>query len=179
MTEVHLGRLLPASLHQAIGELLPMRLDFYENWLHSEGLRDGSIGIAPMQGVLGFLRTEGAAYDAVMDRAGRLSAEWSLLSIPAGRRRFISALPRWLRVRLALRLAREVALGVSSSQKVSVHVRGTSARLAFSASVFCQVRGLQTVPFCAFYRALVLQTVESCRVTAEAVLPECRAMGGD
>ena len=33
MTEPRIGRFLVASLHQAIAELLPDRLEFYENWL--------------------------------------------------------------------------------------------------------------------------------------------------
>lgn len=177
MTEVHLGRLLAATLHQAIGEELPDRLDFYENWLHPDGLRDGSIGIAPMQGVLGFLRTEGRAYDRVMNRAGRLAAEWSLMNLQIGRRRFIASLPRWFRVRSALRLAREIALSISTGTKVAVRVRGATARVEFSSSIFCTVRGVQPAPLCGFYRALVLRTLEEFGLPAGAEVTECRAMG--
>jgi hypothetical protein len=154
-----------------------LRLDFYENWLHSEGLRDGSIGLAPMQGVLGFLRTEGAAYDRVMERAGRLAAEWSLMNVTGGRRRLIASLPRWFRVRAALRLAREIALSISSGARVAVKVRGTSARVEFGSSVFCTVRGVQPAPLCGFYRALVLRTLEEFALPAGAAVTECRAMG--
>ena len=177
MTEVHLGRLLAASLHQAIGEELPMRLDFYENWLTSEGMRDGSIGLAPMQGVLGFLRTEGPAYERVMSRAGRLAAEWTLMSLPAGRRRFVSALPRWFRVRAALRVAREIALSIRSSAPVTVRVKGRAARVEFVASVFCAVRDRQAEQLCRFYAALVTSTLVAFGVPAVATLSECRAMG--
>ena len=48
MTDAAVGRLLVASLHQAIAELLPMRLEFYEAWLHPSGLREGRIGLAPL-----------------------------------------------------------------------------------------------------------------------------------
>src|SRR5439155_25272548 len=51
MTDARIRRVLAASLHQAIGDVLPQRLDFYEVWLKSEGLRDGSIGLAPMTAV--------------------------------------------------------------------------------------------------------------------------------
>ena len=44
MRESGVGRVLVASLHQAIGDILPTRLGFYENWLTSEGLRDGTLG---------------------------------------------------------------------------------------------------------------------------------------
>src|SRR4026207_1139194 len=45
-----IGRLLVASLHQAIADLLPTRLEFYEAWLNPTGLRDGRIGPAPPGG---------------------------------------------------------------------------------------------------------------------------------
>jgi hypothetical protein len=178
MTEVHLGRLLAASLHQAIGEELPMRLEFYEHWLHSEGMRDGSIGVAPMVAILGFLRTEGEAYERVMVKAGDLSAEWTLLSFSPARRRVITMLPRWLRVRAAVRAARDVALSVSSGTRVSARVRGTSATIEFAASLFCVVRGMHTLPLCSFYRALAVRTLELLGVPAEGHVSTCRAVGG-
>ncbi|MEO8070473.1 MAG: hypothetical protein ABI652_03655, partial [Acidobacteriota bacterium] len=99
MTDTRTGRLLAACLHQAIVDVLPQRLDFYENWLHSEGLRDGSIGLAPITAVVGFLRTEGAAYDAVVARAGQLAADWTVASLASVPRRVIIWLPRRLRAR--------------------------------------------------------------------------------
>ena len=81
MTEARVGRLLAACLHQAILDDLPQRIEFYEHWLHSEGLRDGNIGLSPMIAVLGFLRTEGDAYDLVASRAGQLAAEWTVTSL--------------------------------------------------------------------------------------------------
>ena len=62
MSEARIGRVLVASLHQAIADLLPTRLEFYENWLNVAGLREGTIGLAPLTAVLSFLRTEGQAY---------------------------------------------------------------------------------------------------------------------
>ena len=59
MSEPRIGRVLVASLHQAIADLLPTRLEFYENWLNVNGLREGTIGLAPLSAVLSFLRTEG------------------------------------------------------------------------------------------------------------------------
>ena len=56
MSEPRIGRVLIASLHQGIAETLPDRLEFYENWLTVEGLREGTIGLAPLHAVLSFLR---------------------------------------------------------------------------------------------------------------------------
>ena len=46
MNDAVVGRLLVASLHQAIADLLPTRLEFYEAWLTPGGLREGRIGLA-------------------------------------------------------------------------------------------------------------------------------------
>jgi predicted hydrocarbon binding protein len=178
MTEVTLGRLLAASLHQAIGELLPLRLEFYENWLHSEGLWDGSIGPAAMLGVLGFLRTEGPEiYDKVVSRAGELAAEWTLISMSSSGRRLARPLPRWFRIRRAMRTAREVAMGVNSGSRVTGRVRGGTVHMELTDSLFCTVRGVQPQPLCGFYRALVAHTFGAFALPAEVTVTECKATG--
>ena len=58
MSDAGIGRVLVASLHQGIADILPNRLTFYENWLSAEGLRQGTIGHAALLGVLSFLRQE-------------------------------------------------------------------------------------------------------------------------
>ena len=60
MSEPRIGRLLVASLHQAIAESLPLRLEFYENWLKPLGLlkRGQAIGLASFNAALSFLRRE-------------------------------------------------------------------------------------------------------------------------
>src|SRR3989442_958866 len=73
MREAGIGRVLVASLHQGIADILPTRLGFYENWLNAEGLREGTIGLAPLYAVLSFLRQEGDAYQMITTRAG----EWA------------------------------------------------------------------------------------------------------
>ena len=78
MSEPRIGRVLVASLHQAIADLLPTRLEFYENWLNVSGLREGTIGLAPLSAVLSFLRTEGQAYDLITTRAGEYAADWTV-----------------------------------------------------------------------------------------------------
>src|SRR5690348_14729173 len=106
MSEARIGRFLVASLHQAIAEILPDRLEFYENWLSVSGLREGRIGLAPLLAVLSFLRGEGDAYQQVVARAGELSAIWTVNGLPALERRLMRALPLRLRTRAALRTVR-------------------------------------------------------------------------
>jgi len=74
MPENGIGRVLVASLHQGIADILPNRLAFYEHWLNTEGLRDGTIGLAPLSAVLSFLRQEGPAYELITGRAGHYAA---------------------------------------------------------------------------------------------------------
>src|SRR3954452_22663133 len=108
MREAGIGRVLVASLHQAIADILPTRLGFYENWLNAEGLREGTIGLAPLYAVLSFLRQEGTAYNMITARAGEYAAEWTVQSMPAFKRTMIKAAPAWLRARLLLGLARRL-----------------------------------------------------------------------
>ena len=60
MSEPKIGRLLVASLHQAIAESIPLRLEFYENWLKPLGLLQQGrvIGAASFSAALSFLRRE-------------------------------------------------------------------------------------------------------------------------
>src|SRR5438128_4186666 len=106
MSEPRIGRVLVASLHQAIADLLPTRLEFYENWLNVSGLREGTIGLAPLSAVLSFLRSEGDAYAVITSRAGDYAADWTVNSLSGFERRVIRSLPSALRVRAALRVTR-------------------------------------------------------------------------
>ena len=108
MSEARIGRVLVASLHQAIADLLPTRLEFYVNWLNVAGLREGTIGLAPLYAVLSFLRQEGDAYEMITTRAGEYAAEWTVASMPPLQRAAIKAAPGWLRSRMLLRLARQL-----------------------------------------------------------------------
>src|SRR5258706_16349495 len=90
MRDAGIGRVLVASLHQGIADILPMRLAFYEGWLNAEGLREGTIGLAPLYAVLSFLRQEeDDAYRKITTLAGEYAAEWTVESMPAMRRRFV------------------------------------------------------------------------------------------
>ena len=101
MSEPRIGRVLVASLHQSIADNLPTRLEFYENWLSVTGLREGTIGLAPLSAVLSFLRSEGEAYPVIAARAGEYAADWTVRGLPAMERRLIAALPLSLRARAA------------------------------------------------------------------------------
>src|SRR3954468_22099632 len=107
MTDAGVGRLLVASLHQGIADLLPSRLEFYESWLNPTGLRDGRIGLAPLAAVLSFLRREDE-YRLVAARAGEYTAEWTVADQPAYQRVLIRVLPAPMRARFVMGVARRM-----------------------------------------------------------------------
>ena len=175
MTEAQVGRVLPACLHQAISEVLPDRLEYYEEWLSPDGLRDGSIGLAPVSAVLGFLRTEGDAYAAVVSRAGTLAASWTVASLPPLQRRLGASLPQVFRAKFALRIMRRIVRDVLASSSASTRLKRGTATIRIQASPFCKVREPQRRPLCDFYSALAVETLRCFDVAAEGRLESCRA----
>ena len=178
MREAGIGRVLVASLHQGIADLLPMRLGFYEGWLNAEGLRDGTIGLAPLYAVLSFLRQEGEAYQKIMAQAGTYAAEWSVESMPPLQRRLIKSAPAWLRGRLLLRFARQlVRESYRGSRAVSRLRRGT-ASVDLRSSIFCTVREPVPEPLCGFYVAAFTRLLALFDMRARAEVVACRGTGG-
>jgi hypothetical protein len=177
MTEAGIGRILVASLHQGIADLLPMRLEFYEHWLHPEGLRNGTIGLAPLHAVLSFLRQEGAPYREICRRAGEYAAEWTVASQWAPRRAAIRTLPLWLRSRAVLRIARRAIRRTYVGTRVTGRLRNGEGTVDVHASLFCSIRESSPEPLCDFYAAVVARFCELYGVPAEVRLGSCRAAG--
>jgi bacteriochlorophyll 4-vinyl reductase len=178
MREAGIGRVLVASLHQAIADLLPTRLGFYENWLNAEGLREGTIGLAPLFAVLSFLRQEGEAYRMITMRAGEYAAEWTVQSMPAVQRGVIKAAPVWLRTRMLLRLARHLVHDTYRGSRAIARLRRGTANIDVRASVFCSVREPVRYPLCVFYAAAFTRLLALFDVSARAEVVACRGTGG-
>src|SRR5689334_6637758 len=153
MREAGIGRVLVASLHQGIADILPTRLSFYENWLNAEGLREGTIGLAPLYAVLSFLRQEGGAYNIITARAGEYAAEWTVQSMPPLQRTLLRASPAWLRTRMLLRLARQLVRETYQGSRAIFTLRHGTASFDVRASIFCTVREPVAHPLCGFYAA--------------------------
>lgn len=177
MTEAGIGRVLVASLHQAIADLLPDRLEFYENWLNPVGLRHGTIGLAPFNAVLSFLRQDDHHYAAVVALAGRYAAEWTMASQGGGRRIIIRLAPRRVRERAAIALARRTVRRSYVGSRALVRLRHGHATIDLRASLFCNVRVPVADPLCGFYVALVSRLLELHRVGARVEPRACRATG--
>jgi hypothetical protein len=168
---------LVASLHQAIADLLPNRLEFYENWLSVAGLREGTIGLAPLSAVLSFLRTEGEAYDLITARAGEYAADWTVSNIGAFERRVVLALPTGLRARAGLRTARALVRATYPGSRAIVKVKRGTASVDLRGSLFCEVRETTILPLCGFYASAIRRILQLFAINADAHVSECRAGG--
>lgn len=176
MRDPGVGRVLVASLHQAIGEQLPTRLGFYESFLNPDALRGGTVGMAPLLAVVSFLRLEGSHYEPIVAAAGAYAAEWTVASMSPFERRAIRSSPAWLRTRLVLRLAGRLVADSADKSRTVWRVRQGTAHVELHGSVFCAVREPVASPLCGFYLAVhetllkrfdlpVLPSVAQCRAT--------------
>jgi bacteriochlorophyll 4-vinyl reductase len=178
MSEPRIGRVLVASLHQAIAELLPDRLEFYENWLSGKGLRVGTIGLAPLLAVLSFLRGEGEIYTQVVARAGEYAADWTVGNIPALERKVFRTLPLRWRARAALRTARALVSATYPGSRAIVRLKKDVASVDLRGSLFCEVREASVQPLCGFYASAFSRVLRHYAVPGEARHEGCRAAGG-
>lgn len=177
MREPRIGRVLVASLHQAIADILPTRLEFYENWLNVSGLREGTIGLAPLSAVLGFLRTEGEAYDLITSRAGEYAADWTVQNLTPLKRRLFLALPTPLRARAALRTSRALVRSTYPGSRAIIRLRRGTASVDLRGSLFCEVREASVLPLCGFYASAIARVLHLFALRADAHVSECRAGG--
>jgi hypothetical protein len=178
MRDAGVGRVLLASLHQGIADTLPTRLGFYESWLHAEGLRDGTIGLAPLYAVLSFLRQEGEPYKKTTTSAGEYAAEWTVQSMGGFEKWLIRAAPNWLRNRLVLRLADRLVRASYRTGRLGFKLRRNVATLDLRESVFCDVREPVDHALCAFYTAAFARLFALFSVPAKIEVLSCRANGG-
>lgn len=177
MTDAGVGRLLVASLHQGIADLLPSRLEFYESWLNPKGLRDGRIGLAPLAAVLSFLRQEGEPYHLVAARAGEYTAEWTVAELAPLERTIIRSAPVWLRPRLAMRIARQMVRNTYGGASAVVRWQKDQAAVDLRGSIFCQVRDQVPTPLCEFYASALRRLMYLLNVEADVGTERCRATG--
>lgn len=177
MSEARVGRVLVASLHQAIADTLPTRLGFYENWLNAEGLREGTIGLAPLYAVLSFLRQEGGSYGGVMEHAGVCAADWTVAAMSPLRRRTFAALPPALRRRAVLGRASGLVRSTYEGSGVRWQVKRGAGRMDVRASVFCTVREPVAEPLCGFYAAAIRTMLARFDLDGPVAVASCRGTG--
>lgn len=178
MIEAGIGRLLVASLHQGIADLLPTRLEFYEAWLNPAGLRDGKIGLAPLAAVLSFLRMEGEPYRLVAARAGEYTSEWTVADMPAYRRAIIRAAPPRIRVYLVMREARAMIRRTYRGSRAIVRWNKGRGAVDIRGSIFCEVRDRVEQPLCEYYASAIRRLMYLFNLDVDVGTDQCRATGG-
>lgn len=177
MSEPKIGRVLAASLHQSISELIPTRVEFYETWLTAVRIRRGDLGRARFAAVVSFLRREGAAYDAIVGRAGGYAADLLVDALPVVERALLRRVPTPIRVRVVLRLAARMIRGLHDDGRLRVRVRRGTAVVTVRGSVFCDVREPASAPLCRFYGAVLVRSLEAFGMSSRFQLSRCRATG--
>ena len=177
MTDAGVGRLLVASLHQGIADLMPLRLEFYESWLNPAGLRDGRIGLAPLAAVLSFLRQEGQHYRQVAARAGEYTAEGTVADLPPLQRTIIRASPPALRQRLVMRVVRQMVRNTYGGSRAIVRWRQGRGAIDIRGSIFCEVRERVDHPLCEFYASAIRRLLHLFNLDVDVDTDQCRATG--
>ena len=178
MGESRIGRVVVASLHQALADQLPTRLEFYESYLRPLRMRAGAVGVASFGAALSFLKHEDDAWGPVMAAAGRHAAEWTWEARPAWRRAWWGRAPRVLRRRAALTLARQLVRDTSDSSAARVRRRDRTSVLEITHSAFCDVRQPVREPLCGFYAAALDRFLELVHLEGATTIAACHANGG-
>ena len=169
--------MLIASLHQGISDLIPSRLEFYENWLHATGMRDGRIGLAPLAAVLSFLRQEGEPYDLVTGRAGEYAAQWTFDNLSPIKRSVIRSLPTTLRARVAMQITKRVIRRSCHGTRAVSKLRKGQGTITLGSSVFCSVREPFARPLCGYYAAALTRALVLVSVNGEVHVHSCQGVG--
>jgi bacteriochlorophyll 4-vinyl reductase len=177
MTTAVIGRILATSLYQAITEQLPLRVEFYESWLSAKGFQARRVYVSGVRAVFSFLRREDTGYDAIVRRAGELAANWLFDDLPPLRRRLLVALPRALRVRAALALAKDFVKETWDQSRVKVRWGREVSTLTISGSIFCDVREATPEALCGFYAAGLEACLRRLSLDAEVAIDACAAQG--
>jgi tetratricopeptide (TPR) repeat protein len=179
MTTAVIGRILATSLYQAITEQLPLRVEFYESWLSAKGFQARRVYLSGVRAVFSFLRREDVGYDDVVRRAGALAANWLFDDLPPLRRRLIQALPRSLRLRAALALAKGLVTETWDESRVKVSWRREASTLTITGSIFCNVREARPDAQCGFYAAGLQTCLRRLNLDEDVRIDACAAQGAD
>ena len=169
-------RVLLASLHQGIGEVLPSRLGFYERWLNPS-TPDASLGVASFMAMLTFLQQEGEAFDLISSRAGHHAALRAFQELPPFRRACLRMLPRRIRARRAVGLLTRILPSLYPETRVDVTRRRSTVFVGIDGSPFCAVRGSAASASCSFYVNTIAAFLELFNLRPSVRVRGCQSMG--
>ena len=123
---------------QAIAEVLPARLEFYEKWLKAPEPDSPELDAASFTAMLGSLRNEGDASDLVISRAGQHAAARSFEKLSVLKRAYLRMLPRRMRARRAVRLVVAILPTLCPETRVDMIQRGGTVFIGIDGSPFAR-----------------------------------------
>ena len=177
MRDAGIGRVLVAALHQGIADELPDRLEFYENWLNPQGLRNGTIGLAPL-GARARIPAHGGRRVRSRDAPrGRIRGGLDVEELPPGYGGCIARVAALLRRTLAMRVARNLVQRPTAAAARRRASGGDAAKWKSAARFSAGVRGRSERPLCLFYAAAVARVLRLLEVEAAAAVTSCQAEG--
>jgi hypothetical protein len=171
------GRVLLASLHQAIAEVLPARLTFYERWLTSASPDLPDLGIASFLAMLSYLEQEGRGYNAISARAGHYAAIRSFRKLFILKRAYLRVLPRRLRAQKGMALVITMLPALYPEIRVEMTRRRGTAFLGIDGSPFCDTRHATLGPTCGFFSSYLTTFLELLNLRPAVRVTRCRASG--
>ena len=167
-----------ASLHQAVEDIAPEELEVFEKWFAPADRRP-RYHIAPVIGVVGYLRKSSSLYLDVMSRAGHLASQWCCLELPQIQKRFVRS---WLvpgRERLVRRLLRSGLRKIHRDGELETRRDDDKLIITVKNSLFCRTNTpTGNGPACRYYAALfsgLLGCIQDGH--GEMVESRCRAEG--
>jgi len=169
------GRVLLESLHQAVDEVLPARVEFYERWLKPDATQN--VSAASFAAMLSVLHQEGAASHVIFDFAGQYAAVRSFNGLLALRRAFMRMLPRRLRARMATRLLIRVLARLHGETRIDMSRRRSTVFINVEGSPFCAAAPPAEPPTCRFYSTFILTFLQLFHLRAAVRVTRCRASG--
>lgn len=170
-------RVLLASLHQAIAEVLPARLEFYEKWLKAPELDSPELDAASFTAMLGSLRNEGDVSDLVVSRAGQHAGARSFEKLFVLTRAYLRVLPRRMRARRAVRLVVAFLPALYPETRADMIQRGGTVFIGIDGSPFCSARGPAIHPSCDFYSSAIETFLTRFKLHPAVRVSRCRASG--
>lgn len=168
MSETSVERVFVASVRTALEQLAPERLDVFENWF-PPGDRRRRFHIATVMGAVSYLSRDPEFYNAVMQKAGRIAADWCYEQVSPVERKFWASMPRAGKERAVRRLLRFGLKQIQSDGDLTAQREGTKLLLTVSNSIFCRTVSANG-PVCLYYATLFTGLLERAELRWSAVV---------
>jgi hypothetical protein len=165
-----------ASLHKALEDLAPERLEIFKKWFDPADRRP-QFHIATVIGAIGYLRRSPDLYHKVMEKAGHYASQWSCLDLPRIERKFRFRLP-FGRDRLVKHLLQRGLKSIHRDGELETARDGDKLVVTVSNSLFCRTEKNGGEPTCEYYSALFAGLLDCTHENWSSITESaCRAQG--